>query len=75
MQSVVKRHSVVVGGRKTSISLESEFWQALNDIAKMRKMTMSKLLGSIASQQNEKHLRSNLSSAVRIFVLGHYQGK
>jgi predicted DNA-binding ribbon-helix-helix protein len=75
MQSAVKKRSVLVGARRTSISLENEFWQALNDIAKTRKITMAHLLGSIASQQNEKHLRSNLSSAVRIFVLSHYQEK
>jgi predicted DNA-binding ribbon-helix-helix protein len=36
MQSVVKKRSVVVGGRKTSISLEDEFWDALNLIAETR---------------------------------------
>jgi predicted DNA-binding ribbon-helix-helix protein len=75
MQSAVKKRSVWVGGRRTCISLEDEFWQALNNIAKKRKITMAQLLGSIASQQNEKHLRPNLSSAVRIFVLGHSQEK
>jgi hypothetical protein len=36
VQSAVKKRSVVLGGRKTSTSLENEFWEALRDIAQSR---------------------------------------
>jgi predicted DNA-binding ribbon-helix-helix protein len=75
MQSVVKKRSVVVGGRKTSISLEDEFWDALNLIAKTRNTSLSSLMESIATErpQNGKQLFANLSSAVRVFALDYYR--
>jgi len=75
MQSVVKKRSVVVGGRKTSISLEDEFWDALNLIAKTRNTSLSSLMESIATERPQKRQQSfaNLSSAVRVFILDCYR--
>ena len=69
MPSPVLKRSVVLSGHKTSISLEEPFWQALREIAAEREMTTSALLNSIASKREE----SNLSSAVRVFVLEHFR--
>ena len=76
VQSVVKKRSVMVGSRKTSISLENEFWDALNEIARARSTTMSRLLELIAAERpHQKHVSANLSSAVRIFLLDYYREK
>ncbi len=76
VQSVVKKRSVMVGYRKTSISLENEFWDALNAIARARNTSMSRLLELIAAQRaRQSQVSANLSSAVRIFVLDYYRGK
>jgi predicted DNA-binding ribbon-helix-helix protein len=77
VQSVIKRRSVVVDGRKTSISLEDEFWDALNLIARKRNTSLSRLLGSIATEYPQKTEQSftNFSSAVRVFLLDYYRGK
>lgn len=71
MQSAIKKRSAVVGGRKTSISLEDEFWDALNLIARTRNSSLSSLLESFATEHPQK--MANLSSAVRVFVLNHYR--
>jgi predicted DNA-binding ribbon-helix-helix protein len=68
MQSVVKKRSVALGGRKTSISLENEFWDALNLIARTRNTSISSLLKPIATERPQ-----NLSSAVRVFILDYYR--
>jgi predicted DNA-binding ribbon-helix-helix protein len=68
MRSVVIKHSVVVAGHKTSVSLEDQFWQSLKRIANERGMTLSKLIQSIDSQRQH----ANLSSAIRLFVLDNY---
>jgi predicted DNA-binding ribbon-helix-helix protein len=73
MQSAIKKRSVVFGGRKTSVSLEDEFWDALNLIARTRNSSLSSLLESIATEHPQK--MANLSSAVRVFVLDYYRGK
>jgi predicted DNA-binding ribbon-helix-helix protein len=70
MQLVVKKRTVAVGGRKTSISLENEFWDALNLIARTRNTSISIIVGSIATECPQ-----NLSSAVRVFILDYYRGK
>jgi predicted DNA-binding ribbon-helix-helix protein len=64
----VKR-SIVLAGHKTSVSLEDAFWEGLKDIAKAKRKTLSELIGGIDT--NRKH--GNLSSALRLFVLGHYK--
>jgi predicted DNA-binding ribbon-helix-helix protein len=69
MQPAVKKRSVVVGGHKTSISLENEFWECLRDIAQSQQMSLSALLAAIKAEQRE----NSLSSAIRVFVLNHYR--
>ena len=71
MKSLILKRSIVLAGHKTSVSLEETFWLALKDIAASRKMTLSDLVGSIDTKR--KH--GNLSSAIRMFVLNHYQAR
>ena len=68
-KSLVIKHSIVVGGHKTSVSLEDDFWAALREIALRDHTTLSGLVGSIDSQRQH----GNLSSAVRLFVFNHYR--
>ena len=69
MKSSVVKRSIVVGGHKTSVSLEDAFWRGLKEIASDRKLTLSKLVDAIDSRR----VAGNLSSAVRLFVLDHYR--
>ena len=68
-KSLVIKHSIAVGGHKTSVSLEDDFWAALREIALRDRATLSDLVGSIDSQRQH----GNLSSSVRLFVLNHYR--
>ena len=68
MKSLIVKRSIVLGGHKTSISLEDAFWNGMKMIAWERKMSLPDLVDSIdASREN-----ANLSSAIRLFVLGYY---
>jgi predicted DNA-binding ribbon-helix-helix protein len=58
-------------GHKTSVSLEDAFWEGLKDIAKSRRLTLRDLVGGIETQREQ----GNLSSAIRLFVLNHYQAR
>jgi predicted DNA-binding ribbon-helix-helix protein len=69
MKSPVVKRSIVLAGHKTSISLEDAFWKGLKEIAKVKRVTLSDLVGGIDT--NREH--GNLSSAIRLFVLSHYQ--
>jgi predicted DNA-binding ribbon-helix-helix protein len=65
MKSWISKRSIVIAGHKTSISLEDAFWQTLRKIASERGVTMSSLVGEIDQSREQ----SNLSSALRLFVL------
>jgi predicted DNA-binding ribbon-helix-helix protein len=70
MKSTIVKHSIMIAGLKTSVSLEDQFWNALKVIAGERDMKLAKLVTSINS--NRQH--GNLSSAIRLFVLNYYRG-
>jgi predicted DNA-binding ribbon-helix-helix protein len=69
VKSAVIKRSIVIAGRKTSVSLEDAFWKGLREIAAARDMTPSELIATINSDR--QHV--NLSSAIRQFVLGVYR--
>ena len=71
MRSLIAKRSIVIGGHKTSISLEDAFWNELKMIAGEREMNLSELVSSI--DQSREH--GNLSSAIRLFVLDHYRAQ
>ena len=71
MKSLVTKRSIVVGGHKTSVSLEGAFWSGLKEVASSRRVTLSDLVGSIDSER----VHGNLSSAVRLFVLDYYRNQ
>jgi predicted DNA-binding ribbon-helix-helix protein len=69
MKSTVIKRSVVIAGHKTSVSLEDVFWNALKDIACVRDINLSDLVGKIDTERQQ----GNLSSAIRMFVLDFYR--
>lgn len=66
--SPVRKRSIVLGGHKTSVSLEEPFWNSLCAIARGKRMTLSKLVEEIDTGRQH----TNLSSAIRLFVLEHH---
>jgi predicted DNA-binding ribbon-helix-helix protein len=69
MPSGIKKRSITVAGRKTSVSLEDAFWQCLNEIRNARQMSLSNLVGNIDAGPQF----GNLSSTIRLFVLDHFR--
>jgi predicted DNA-binding ribbon-helix-helix protein len=67
MKSSIVKRSIIIDGRKTSVSLEEAFWSDLKEIAHRHQSTLSKLV----TQIDETRQQGNLSSAIRLFVLEH----
>ena len=65
----LEKHSVVIAGHRTSITLESIFWRALKAIARERNQSISELVAEIDSARGAHDPPPNLSSALRVFVL------
>ena len=71
MNSSIIKRSIVIGGHKTSVSLEDPFWNDLKRIAHAKRVTLSELIAQIDGARKQ----SNLSSAIRLFVLEHFQNE
>jgi predicted DNA-binding ribbon-helix-helix protein len=67
MKSQVVKRSVMIDGHKTSICLEDAFWSSLKAIAQAQGATVAQTVTTI----DETRKQSNLSSAVRLFVLDY----
>ena len=65
MKSPIVKRSIVIGGHKTSVSLEDAFWRGLKEIARDQRVTLSKMVADIDRSRQQ----SNLSSALRLYVL------
>jgi predicted DNA-binding ribbon-helix-helix protein len=65
----VKR-SFTIAGHRTSISLESAFWDAFRELCEADGVTMAQRLGEIDRARGD---RAGLSGAVRVWVLARYR--
>jgi predicted DNA-binding ribbon-helix-helix protein len=65
----LKKHSILIAGHRTSLSLETAFWDQLKGIADRRGLSLNKLIEQIDGQRSRDAKPANLSSAIRVFVL------
>lgn len=65
----LRKRSVVIAGHATSVSLEDAFWEQLRRIAEIRGVSLNQLITAI-----DRERTSNLSSAIRVFVLEAVSG-
>lgn len=64
-KSLIRKHSLPVNGRKTSVSLEDAFWLEVKRMAKAAKLPTGQFVATIDSTRD--HI--NRSSALRLAVL------
>ena len=68
LSPIIKR-SINLAGHDTSVTLEGEFWNALQDIARSKRVSIPVLIDQIDKDRSG----SNLSSSVRLFVLEYFK--
>jgi predicted DNA-binding ribbon-helix-helix protein len=68
LSPIIKR-SINIAGHDTSVTLEAEFWNALQDIAKSKNVSVPVLIDQI----DHDRMGGNLSSSVRLFVLEYFK--
>ena len=62
-----KKRSVTIGNHRTSISIESEFWNELKVLSKRQNISLNKLILKIDNEKPKDY--GNLSSYIRVWVL------
>ena len=63
------RRTVIVSGRRTSISVEVAIWDALTDVCKREECTLSDLLTLV----DQRRLGASLASAIRVFSIFYFR--
>jgi predicted DNA-binding ribbon-helix-helix protein len=62
-------HNIVVAGHRTSVRLEPVMWDALQDIARRRRLTVHDLVTDIDRRRRE----STLTAAIRVYIVDFYR--
>ncbi len=65
------KRSLTLAGHRTSLALEAEYWDALEEIARIQNITVPALISRIDAERTTQ----NMSSAVRLAVLAFYRGQ
>jgi len=65
-----EKHSLTLGGHRTSVSLEPEFWVAFRDIAAERGIPINQLAAEIDAARG---VEMGLATAIRLHVLAWYR--
>jgi predicted DNA-binding ribbon-helix-helix protein len=72
MESTIRKRSIHIRGQKTSISLENEFWDAFREIAEAQDARPTDAINLI---DRERSAGTNLSSAIRLFMLDYFRSR
>lgn len=71
MSRPVKR-SLTLGGHRTSVTLEDEFWQGFKEAAAEKSIGINALAMEIDAARG---METGLATAIRLYVLSHYKEK
>ena len=71
----LRKRSVSIAGHRTSISLEPEFWAALEAAAAARGWSVARLIVEIDRTRGQPSGGGSLSSALRVFLLAEARQK
>lgn len=69
MPSSLLNRNIVVGGRRTSMRLERQMWDALAEIARRERRTAH----DICSEIDRFRRQSTLTSGVRVYILDYFR--
>ena len=67
---MLRKRSLSLSSHRTSIALEPEFWQALEEIAASRNLSLSALIADIDRDRPED---TGLAQALRVYALSWYR--
>ena len=69
---MITKKSVNISGHRTSISIEEQFWEILKEISEIEKKSINSLILNI---DKDRDSLTNLSSAIRLFVLNNLRNR
>ncbi len=64
-----QRRNITLGERRTSVSLETQIWNGLNDICRRESLSVDELCRAVEARR----VSSSMSSALRVFLLTYFR--
>jgi predicted DNA-binding ribbon-helix-helix protein len=64
-----ERRTLVVSGRRTTVSLEQEIWRSLNDVAERERVPLTYLADEVDRRRED----ASLASGLRVFCLYYWR--
>lgn len=65
----MRKRSIALDGHRTSVSLEPQFWDALDAIARVEGRSLASLISEIDRRRLAQVPAPGLASALRVFAL------
>ncbi|MFQ5563349.1 MAG: ribbon-helix-helix domain-containing protein [Parvularculaceae bacterium] len=69
----MRKRSITLNGHRTSISLEHEFWDALDALAAADGRSLADLIAEIDARRANESPPPGLASSLRIYVLERFR--
>lgn len=69
LESSLANRNVTIAGRRTSMKLEPDMWDALDEICYREKATVHEVCTQVARH----HHGNNLTAAIRVFILSYFR--
>ena len=69
MMSTLISRNVTIAGHRTSIRLEPEMWDAMEEVCRAKGLSVH----DFCSQVDQDRRASSLTAAVRVALLGHFR--
>ncbi len=67
--STLLNRNVTISGRRTSMKLEPDMWDALEEICRREDRTVH----DVCTMISERHMGNNLTAAIRGFILNYFR--
>ncbi len=68
---MLEKKSLALSGHRTSLALETIFWEALSTVAKTQNKSLAGLIGDIDKARAKSDEKTGLASAVRVWLFRH----
>ncbi len=63
------KRSITIARHRTSVSLEDEFWDALNELARREQRSVADVIAEIDRKRSGASAETSLSAAIRLYIL------
>lgn len=65
---MLEKKSLALSGHRTSLALESVFWDALGEVARQENKSLARVIGEIDQIRSKATVKTGLASSVRVWL-------